>query len=144
MASDLYDTDFYAWATEQAARLRAGDIARADVAHIAAEIDSMGRAEKRALVSFLSVLLLHLLKWQYQPSHRGASWQISIANARDDLTDLLDDNPSLRPRLNEAVFGAYRRARRQAALETGLPESAFPDACPYSPGDAIAADFFPG
>jgi hypothetical protein len=144
MPSDLYETDFYAWATGQAALLRAGDVAHADVGHIAEEIESMSRSERRALVGLLSVLLLHLLTWQFQPSHRGASWRLSIANARDDLTDHLADNPSLRARLDEAVAGAYRRARRRAAAETGQPECVFPGVCPWSHEDVLAEDFWPG
>ena len=76
----LYETDFYAWATRQAALLRAGRLDAADIEHIAEEIDSMGRSEKRELVSRLTVVLLHLLKWQYQPALRGNSWRLSIAN----------------------------------------------------------------
>jgi hypothetical protein len=49
--SDLYDRDFHARANQQAALLRAGRLSDADVAHIAEEIESMGRSDKRALVS---------------------------------------------------------------------------------------------
>ena len=130
--SDLYERDFFAWATEQAALLRSGRLAAADVAHIAEEIESMGRSEKRELVSRLAVLLAHLLKWRFQPDRRSRSWEVSIANTRDDLSDHLADNPSLRPSLPDAVAGAYRRARRTASLETGLPERTFPPDCPWS------------
>jgi hypothetical protein len=58
MEQPLYDRDFYAWANEQAALLRAGKLDAADIAHIAEEIESMGKTEKRELVSRLSVLLL--------------------------------------------------------------------------------------
>ena len=56
-ASPLYERDFYAWANEQAALLRDGKLAQADIEHIAEEIESMGRTEKRELVSRLTVLL---------------------------------------------------------------------------------------
>ncbi len=131
MSATLYDRDFYAWAMEQAALLRAGRLDAADIHHIAEEIESMGRSEKRELVSRLTVLLLHLLKWQYQPALRGNSWRLSIANARDQLADHLADNPSLKARLDEAVTAAYRYARRSASVETGLPESTFPAECPW-------------
>ncbi|MBF0393862.1 MAG: DUF29 domain-containing protein, partial [Alphaproteobacteria bacterium] len=72
--SDLYERDFFAWANEQAALLRAGNLSVADIEHIAEEIESMGRTERREMVSRLTVLLLHLLKWRYQPSRRGSSW----------------------------------------------------------------------
>ncbi|MCT6678023.1 DUF29 domain-containing protein, partial [Staphylococcus aureus] len=76
--STLYEQDFYAWANEQAGLLRAGKLAQADIEHIAEEIESMGKTEKRELVSRLAVLLLHLLKWQFQPGRRGTSWQATI------------------------------------------------------------------
>jgi Domain of unknown function DUF29 len=63
----LYERDFFAWRRQQAELLRAGKLADADIDHIAEEIDSMGRTEKRELVSRLSVFLLHLLKWRFQP-----------------------------------------------------------------------------
>jgi Domain of unknown function DUF29 len=130
--SDLYDRDFYAWANEQAALLRDGRVSSADIAHIAEEIESMGRSEKRELVSRLTVLLLHLLKWQFQPSHRGTSGSLSIDNARDAITVHLADNPSLRSKLPDALDTAYRSAGREAAIETGLPLATFPAECPWT------------
>ena len=106
----LYDRDFYAWSRQQAELLRAGKLAEADIEHIAEEIDSMGRTEKRELISRLTVLLLHLLKWRYQPGKRGPSWEASIANQREDIADHLDDNPSLKPLLPQALASAYRKA----------------------------------
>ncbi len=77
-----YDADFYAWANEQATLLRAGRLSEIDVEHIAEEIETLGRGEKRALVSCLSVLLLHLLKWSFQPERRGKSWELTIKEQR--------------------------------------------------------------
>src|SRR3977135_2624419 len=99
----LYDTDFYAWANEQAALLRAGRLAEADIENIAEEIETMGRSEKRELVSRMSVLLLHLLKWQFQPARRGNSWRLSIENTRYQLEEHLDDNPSLKSQLDQVM-----------------------------------------
>lgn len=130
--SDLYDRDFYAWSNEQAALLRSGDLAHADIAHIAEEIATLGRGEKRELVSRLTILLLHLLKWQYQPERRGRSWEVSIVNTRDQLSEHLADNPSLRPQIPEAMTTAYRRARRVAGAQTRKPLSHFPADCPWT------------
>jgi predicted nucleic acid-binding Zn-ribbon protein len=138
--SDLYDRDFYAWANRQAALLRAGKLADADIANIAEEIESMGRSEKRELVTRLNVLLLHLLKWRFQPERRSRSWQVSVANTRDELADHLADNPSLKAMLPEAVAKAYSRARRSASVETGLPESTFPTDCPWTFDQAMGED----
>ncbi len=130
--SDLYDRDFYAWANEQAELLRSGELSAADIANIAEEIESMGRSEKRELASRLRVLLLHMLKWQNQPERQGNSWRLSIENARDDITEHLADNPSLRAKLAEVMETAYRHARRDAAIETGIALAAFPAECPWT------------
>ncbi len=130
--SDLYDRDFYAWANEQVALLRSGNLPSADIANIAEEIESMGRSEKRELVNRLNVLLKHLLKWKYQPERRGTSWRLSIANSRDQLTDHLNENPSLKAHRLDAMASAYRYARRETAIETGLPASTFPVSCPWT------------
>ncbi|WP_419757266.1 DUF29 domain-containing protein [Acidisoma sp.] len=142
--SDLYERDFFAWANEQAELLRSGKLSDADIINIAEEIDSMGRSEKRELVSRLTILLLHLLKWQFQPTHRGASWEASVANARDHVADHLTDNPSLRVRLPEATASAYRYALREASAETGIRASAFPATCPYSFDEMMDEGFWPG
>jgi len=139
----LYDQDFYAWTQEQAGLLRAGKLSTADLEHIAEEIESMGKTEKRELVSRLTVLLLHLLKWQFQPVRQGASWRLSIATNRDALADHLDDNPSLRGIIEASIDTAYRRARRDAALETGLSENTFPAVCPWSFSQMMTEDFWP-
>ena len=143
MTATLYEHDFYAWANEQAALLRAGNLSAADIGNIAEEIESMGRSERRELVSRLTVLLLHLLKWQYQPDRRGASWEAPIANTRDDLSDHLADNPSLKAQLPESIVAAYRRARRDAAGETSLRIATFPQACPWTCEQAMDEEFWP-
>ncbi len=143
MSTSLYDSDFYAWANEQAALLRAGKLNAADIENIAEEIESMGRSEKRELVSRLTILLLHLLKWKHQPSRRGASWEASVANSRDDLVDHIKDNPSLKSHVPEGIDAAYRRARRDATAETGLTASTFPTSCPWSFEQIMDLDFWP-
>ena len=139
----LYDQDFFAWANEQAVLLRARRLSEADIDHIAEEIESMGKAEKRELVSRLQVLLMHLLKWQYQPDRRGVRWEVTIGNQRDALVDHLTDNPSLKARFPEAVARAYRAARGEARVETGLPEAIFPPACPWTLAQITNEDFWP-
>lgn len=139
----LYDTDFYAWANQQAALLRAGKLEAADIAHIAEEIESMGRTEKRELVSRLRVLLLHLLKWQFQPGLRSRSWRLSVAEQRRELLDHLADNPSLKAKLREAIGSAYALALLAAERETGLERTTFPDQCPYSYDQMVDDGFWP-
>ncbi len=142
--ADLYDHDFYAWSREQADLLRAGKLGQADIAHIAEEIESMGRTEKRELISRLSVLLLHLLKWRFQPEKRGASWEATIRIQRNRLADHIDDNPSLKPLLPEALRKAHRDAILDTVAETGLPEATFPRECPWSVAQTLDPGFWPG
>jgi hypothetical protein len=141
--SPLYETDFYAWAKEQAALLRAGKLSAADIENIAEEIESMGRSEKRELVSRLTVLLLHLLKWRFQPELRGNSWRATIRVQRYELARHISDNPSLKSRLDDAIADAYTVTVIRAAAETELAEALFPARCPWSFEQMMDADFWP-
>jgi hypothetical protein len=73
-----YETDFYGWTQQQAHLLKTGCLSSLDVANLIEEIETMGRSEKRELDSRLMVLLVHLLKWKYQPKRRGRSWELTI------------------------------------------------------------------
>jgi hypothetical protein len=142
-ASQLYDEDFYAWANEQAALLRSGRLAEADIAHIAEEIESMGKTEKRELSNRLAVLLMHLLKWRFQPTGRGTSWRLTIEEQRDRLIDHMADNPSLKASLGETITSAHRLAILGAARETGLDRAIFPLDCPWSYAQIVDDRFWP-
>jgi len=128
----LYEQDFYAWANEQAALLRAGQVSDADLEHIAEEIESMGRGEKRELILRLKVLLTHLLEWQFQPTLRGTSWRLSIEEQRREVAGHLADNPSLKAKLPETMASAYAGAVLVAARETGLGRQVFPPRQPVA------------
>jgi hypothetical protein len=143
MGESLYERDFYGWTRQQAELLRSGRLAESDLNHIAEEIEDMGKNLKRELENRLKVLFIHLLKWQYQPGYRGNSWRYSIEEQRAELADHLADNPSLRPKLPEAMERAYRYAIKGAAKETGLAPSTFPAACPWSFERAMDDEFFP-
>lgn len=101
-------------------------------------------SERRELISVLAVLLAHFLKWHYQPSFRGRSWQLTIKEQRRQLQRHLKDNPSLHERLEEFISDAYVDSVLLAAKETGLEESAFPSHCPYTQDDLINPEFYPG
>ena len=138
-----YDADFYGWANEQAALLREGRLAEADIANIAEEIESMGRSEKRELTSRLAALMTRPLKWRRQPELRSGSWSASIKVQRRGLTRHLADNPSLKAGLPAALADAYQDAVLIAADETKLGEAAFPPSCPWSFDEIINPDFWP-
>jgi hypothetical protein len=142
--SETYERDFYAWANEQAELLRAGRLGDADIAHIAEEIESMGRTEKRELINRLALLMQHLLKWQYHPDRRGKTWRVTISNNRKRLTSHLADNLSLKSRLAAAIEEGYGYAWADASVETNLDDSIFPKLCPWSFEQMMDPDFWPG
>jgi len=142
--SASYDSDFYAWAYQQSALLRSGNLAAIDVENIAEEIESMGRSEKRELVNRLVVLLTHLLKWQFQPERRGASWRTIISVQRVAITNHMRDNPSLKSRLPDVITDAYRMVLLVVIGESGLPKETFPGTCPWSFTEIVNETFWPG
>ncbi|HEY1931778.1 MAG TPA: DUF29 domain-containing protein [Acetobacteraceae bacterium] len=143
MSSTLYDQDFFAWANEQAALLRAGKLDQIDVENIAEEIESMGRSEKNELVNRLAVLLMLLLKWRYQPSFQSNGWRASIDEQRYQIRRYMTQNPSLKSQLHEAMTDAYGLALIRADRETGLGRSTFPQQSPFTFDQAMDQDFWP-
>ncbi len=139
-----YEEDVVAWSTEQARLLREGRFDLLDIAHLAEEIEDVGKSEQRELVNRMAVLLAHLLKWQCQPGRRGASWQVTIRNQRRGIARRLTETPSLRPKLNEPAWwaGVWDDATAQAADETGLAD--FPDSCPWSADQILDSGWLPG
>jgi hypothetical protein len=140
-----YETDFHAWCETQAALLEGCQWEALDREHLIEELHLMAGTERRALGSQLERLLLHLLKWQYQPGRRltGHSWQDSIVDARARLRDLLEEQPSLERIVGPQLTRRYPHARRRAARQTGLPPATFPEMCPWSSTQLLDKDFWP-
>lgn len=144
MNTATYDQDLYTWAQEQAALLRARKFDQIDLEHIIEEIEDMSKSEKRALESFLENLLMHLLKWQYQPHYIGKrGWALTIKEQRKRLRWHLDDNPGLKSKLPEAIERAYDLAKSGAEKETGLPALTFPETCPWTFEEFMNPEFWP-
>jgi hypothetical protein len=141
MISPGYNEDFFLWTQQQAVLLRHGQWTALDAANLAEEIESMGKSDRRALTSHLINLLLHVLKWEYQPLRRGLSWRLSMRNARREIELILKDSPSLRQQLPTLLDTAYPLACRDAAGETGLPLSTFPERCPFPVTDLLSDDW---
>ena len=144
-ATALYDTDFYTWTQTQAALLREGACTELDLANLAEEIESLGKRDHRALESRLEGLLMHLLKWRYQPQKRqtSRSWFRTIIEHRTRLARLLRDSPSLRRVIPEGLSEGYPRARLLASHETRLPLETFPVVCPWAVEQVLSDDFWP-
>jgi hypothetical protein len=124
--------DLYTWVGEQVALLRAGRLSEIDAENIAEELGDVGNELYFRLESAVAIVILHLLTWDHQPERRSRSWTLSIAEHRDRIGNLLADNPGLKSRRDDAISRAWRTGRRRALDETGLPDEAFPEDCPYT------------
>lgn len=139
----LHDHDFLEWTQKQVEYLRKGCWAELDVENLVEELEALGRSEQRELGSYLQVLLMHMLKCQYQPERRTKSWDNTLSSCRDKIQDCLEDTPSLQRFLKDPVWVEkhYRRACRDAAKETNKSGEIFPTECPYTMKQILKADF---
>jgi hypothetical protein len=130
--SATYKADFNLWIEQTAQLLRSYRWQEVDVEHLIEEVEGLGKSERRSIASQLTRLLLHLLKWQYQPQRRSDSWLDSITDSRTQIELVIEDSPSLKNYPTEQLEDSYQKARRQAAKQTGILVSLFPEECPYS------------
>ncbi|HLO48053.1 MAG TPA: DUF29 domain-containing protein [Kamptonema sp.] len=140
----LYETDFYAWTQAQVSLLRNHQWHHIDLLNLIEEIESLGKQQRQELRNRLSLLIGHLLKWEYQSQRRSRSWVATIRIQRRDTSRLLKENPSLKSYLEEALLEAYENGRDLAMGETDLPESIFPSECAYSLTEILDEQFYPG
>lgn len=138
-----YERDLHDWLMSSAHLMRQRSFGEIDADQIAEELESMGKRERRELISRLTILVAHLLKWQYQPARRTRSWRNTLAVQRSELVDLLEDSPSLRYELEQVIERAYERAKLIAEDETGLDAAIFPQECPYALEEIIDPQFLP-
>ncbi len=143
-APNLYQTDFYAWTQEQSKLLHRQQWQQLDLANLIEEVEALGKQQRQELRNRLSLLLGHLLKWQYQPQKRSRSWLATIRIQRLDLAELLEDNPSLQPDLARSLGKAYMKGIELAVKETDLPSRSFPQTCPYNLAELLNPGFYPG
>lgn len=140
--SSLYEEDFVAWTDKQAALLRHERWQELDLVNLIEEVRDLGNALRRELKSRLRVLLGHLLKWQHQPQKRSNSWMSTIREQREEIKELLERNPSLKPIFALAVIETYQKGIHLAVQETNLPYEAFPQVCPYTEEQVLAEGFW--
>lgn len=141
--SVAYDDDFFAWTQEQARLLRNGELADIDMENLAEEIESTGRSNRRELRSRLAVLIMHLLKWRFQPVFRSNSWSGTIREQRKQVHDLVEESPSLGSLLSNELAVVYEAAVIKAVIDTGLGDGSFPVDCPFTPEQILSEDFLP-
>ncbi|PSF35539.1 DUF29 domain-containing protein [Aphanothece hegewaldii CCALA 016] len=139
----LYEQDFYRWIETTVNLLQEGRWTEIERENLIEELISMGKSERNALKSNLRVLLMHLLKYQYEPERRSNSWLYTIFEHRKRIQDSLQDSPSLKRYLEEVFEECYKNARKEASLETGLTKDKFPLNSPFSIDEVLDEDFLP-
>ena len=137
-----YDTDLTLWADRTARLLREKRWEEVDWEHLIQEVEDLGKSERSAIGSQMERVMLHLLKWEYQPQRRSDSWLDSINDGRSQIRRKIEDSPSLKNYPDEIIDKEYKRACREAARQTGLDIATFPVTCPYST-DRILGDWLP-
>ncbi|MCI4626905.1 MAG: DUF29 domain-containing protein [Candidatus Magnetoovum sp. WYHC-5] len=128
----LYDSDFYQWALYNAELLKQGKFTEIDIDNIAEELEDMGKNNKRELESRLMVLIMHLLKWQYQPIRRSESWRATINTQRVEIERLLKNSPSLKHNIETVIDEAFKDAAISFEDETGIDKKHLLQTCPYT------------
>ncbi|MBP0027729.1 DUF29 domain-containing protein [Roseofilum sp. Guam] len=140
---DLYDRDYYLWLETTSQLLRDRKLEGIDVEHLAEELEDMGKSEKGAITSNLEILLMHLLKYQYQLEKQTNSWRYTIYEHRKRLQKAFKDSPSLRGYFEQVFDSCYTEARTMAALETGMNRDDFPELCPFAIAETLDSDYWP-
>jgi hypothetical protein len=141
MQTNLYETDFYAWTLEQSKLLQSGELQKLDVINLIEEIESLGKQQRQELRNWLSILMGHLLKWDYQAEKQSKSWRATIREQRREILRLLTENPSLKPYLEEATAYAYQSALDLVVRETPLNYQDLPVDCPYGLDQLLDSNF---
>lgn len=131
-SKQIYNKDFVAWADEQALLLEQQRWHELDLIHLIEEVKDLGNRHRDAIESQLTRLLIHLLKWNYQPENRSSTWTGTIKEARKQIERLIKKHPVLKIYLEMSLESCYMDAREDASDETGLDINTFPLACPYS------------
>lgn len=143
MDTTLYEQDYYLWLQKTAIALEDKKFTELDLPNLIEEIQSMGRSEKRAIESNLIIILLHLLKYEWQSEMRSNSWSYSIIEHRQRMQKYLLESPSLQPYSQKVFQECYQRARRLAAAETGFKINIFPSEPTYTIEQVLDIDYFP-
>ncbi|AFW95397.1 MULTISPECIES: DUF29 domain-containing protein [Nostocales] len=141
LSSYLYEQDYCSWLETTAKLLRNHQLDHVDFEHLIEEIEDMGKEKRRELKNRLIVLLMHLLKYQYQPKKRSSSWVRTIWEQFYQIESLLEDSPSLKPYYLEIFSDCYLKAVRAANTETKLPIDSFPTESSFLPDDLTNPDF---
>lgn len=138
-----YEKDFVLWLEHQVELLRQRRVHELDLENLAEEVEDIGRSQRRAVENELSIILIHLLKYQFQPSKRSRSWVDTLLEHRGRLVKDFSVSRSLELHAEAELADLYRLSRKRAAVQTRLPLETFPETCPYTLTQTLDEDFLP-
>lgn len=153
MVKFLYDNDFQSWIDSTIQQLKNREFDSIDLENLIEELTNLGKSEKNTLKSNLMILLTHLIKLQVQsdaPDSMKISWYNSVIEHRQRVLSNLEDTPSLKNFLSEAIDKAYPQARKLAIKESKFAafgvripdEDEYPNTCPFSPDQILDEEFY--
>lgn len=152
MPDALYERDFYSWTQEQARLLRARAELQPndaiDWAHVAEEIEDMGKDIARTIRSAYARIIEHLLKLEFSPARDPrAGLMETVVEQRVRIEEEVEDNPGVRPQRDALFAKAWTSGRRLAAeslaRRDGLDPRALPVDCPYTREQVEDFDWWP-
>ncbi|MRW84642.1 DUF29 family protein [Pseudoduganella sp. FT26W] len=117
-AISCYDNDWVLWIDAQVRLLSERRLSDLDIENLVEELDGMKKQELRTLKNRLRVLIMHLLKCQFQKSYPQNKWHSTLIEQRLRIHALLDSSPSLRRRLEEFAQSNYPRPRLHTVTAT--------------------------
>lgn len=142
MSKNLYEQDYYLWVEDILKKIQDKRWDEMDWDNLWSEIDDMGKSQKQRLISNLRILLMHLLKWEFQPDKRTNSWKYTIIEHRRRILEQLEDSPSLKNYLNLKFEATYQKACKDASLETNFSLNLFPETYPHKVEQVLDEDWF--
>ena len=158
---NLYETNYPLWLSQQRDLLAAGNFEQLDIPNLLEAMEQRMGDAVNELESHLIVLLLHLLKYDYQvrvlqdPWVQDKvihTWMPSIINPRNEINHLIRKNPHLKAKTGEALSEAYRHAKKSAIKELSkyirleknkLNQNSLPAECPWTFEQIMNEDWLP-
>jgi hypothetical protein len=140
---DLYKQDFCLWIERAVTLLSENRLSELDRENLIEEISDMGSSQKNGLESNLEVVLMHLLKYKYQPEKRSNSWRSTLFEHRRRLQKAFKTSPSLKRHFTEEFHDCYKAARKLASLETNISIDTFPITSPFTADQVLDEDYLP-
>ncbi|NCJ06083.1 DUF29 family protein [Synechococcales cyanobacterium C] len=142
----LYDTDYQLWLEEIAAQLKAQDFSKLDLENLIEEIESLGRSEKHAILSYLMRLCEHLLKIKYWESERELclrGWKREVINFRLQIQEALETSPSLKSFIKDGFVRQYKNGRKLFLNASELNASLIPEEPDFTLEQALDENWLP-